>query len=152
MLMEAVSASSTSAASTSNIGIDSASWALALLAFMVTMSAMAVPGVLRRCFAAFNCTLVHLALLTSGLAFLHRFGSAAWSGYAPASVPDAIFWLIDLLIGVVFVNCAPLSPLTPGFVTVCTTLLLTQVQELLALDEKCIDANISILASTSVPT
>ena len=77
-------------ASTPKNGINFAGWAL--LASMVAMSAMAVPWVTHRCFALFYRTHILFALLTGGLALLHGFGAAAWSGYAPASVPGAIFW------------------------------------------------------------
>jgi hypothetical protein len=97
-----------------------AGWAL--FASMVAMSAMAVPWVAARCFAAFYRTHVLFALLTGVLALLHGFGSAVWNGYAPASVPGAIFWLADAAIRVAFMNCAALhlgvstiacSPLRP---------------------------------------
>ena len=74
---------------------------------MVAMSAIAVPWVASRCFAAFYRTHLLFALLTGILALFHGFGSAAWNGYAPASVPGALFWICDLIIRAFFLNCAP---------------------------------------------
>jgi hypothetical protein len=73
------------------------------------MSAMAVPWVARRCFAAFYRTHVTFALLTGMFGLFHGFGSAVWNGYAPMSIPGATFWFIDLFIRVAFMNCALLT-------------------------------------------
>lgn len=81
-----------------------AGWAL--LASMVAMSSLALPWVTKRSFPSFYRSHILFALLTGVLGLMHGFGSAVWNHYAPASVPGALFWLGDLAIRAIFVNCA----------------------------------------------
>jgi hypothetical protein len=87
---------------------------------MIAMSAMAVPWVAHRCFAAFYRTHVIFALLTGLCALFHGFGSAVWNGYAPMSIPGAIFWFIDLCIRIASMNCEPPPSLACALSYLCS--------------------------------
>ena len=74
---------------------------------MAAMSMLALPKFANRCFAAFYRTHIFFALATGVLALMHGFGQAGWNHYWPKSVPGAAFWLLDLMIRVTSLNCAP---------------------------------------------
>jgi hypothetical protein len=76
-----------------------------LLAAMVSMSCLALPFVARHSFTTFYRTHILLALAVFVFALFHGFGSAVWHGYAPMSVPGALFWFLDLVVRIVFMNC-----------------------------------------------
>jgi hypothetical protein len=82
---------------------DAAGWML--LAAMVSMSSLALPFVARRSFTTFYRTHIFLAITVFVFALFHGFGSAVWHGYAPMSVPGALFWFLDLFVRFVFMNC-----------------------------------------------
>lgn len=94
------------------IFVDAAGWML--LAAMVSMSSLALPFLARHSFTTFYRTHILLAITVFVFGLFHGFGSAVWHGYAPMSVPGALFWFIDLFVRFVFMNCEFLpSPAVP---------------------------------------
>lgn len=80
-----------------------------LFGFVCATSAVALPWVTKRFFAIFYKCHMAFALLIGVAALFHGFGSAVFSGYLPMSIPGATFWLFDLLIRFVSLNCMALA-------------------------------------------
>lgn len=78
---------------------------------MLAMSALGVPWLTRRCYAAFFRVHVIMAAATLvGVAF-HGFGAAVAAGIMPLAIPGGLLWLLDIALRAVFGTRAP--PTTP---------------------------------------
>lgn len=69
---------------------------------MLAMSALGIPWLTRRCYAAFFRVHVLMAIATLiGVAF-HGFGAAVVAGVMPLAIPGGLLWLLDIALRAAF--------------------------------------------------
>lgn len=78
-----------------------------LFAPIAAMSALGVPCLARRCYAAFFKAHIIMAAATLVAVAFHGFGAALAAGIMPLAIPGGLLWLVDIALRAAFGTRAP---------------------------------------------